>query len=155
MTRIQLSTFINAPITNVFDTARNIDIHMASAKNTKEKAIAGTTHGPIGLDETVTWRGRHFGIYLKHQSKITAYTHPSYFVDEMIKGHFKSFKHQHIFKETTSGTEMIDILEYETPFGVFGKLFDFMILKKHLTDFLGDRNSFIKSSVENVTTSSS
>lgn len=67
-----------------------------------------------------------------------------YFVDEMEEGHFKSFKHQHLFKETNGVTTMIDILEYETPFGLFGKLFDFLFLKKHLSHFLLNRNQILK-----------
>jgi ligand-binding SRPBCC domain-containing protein len=62
----------------------------------------------------------------------------------MVKGCFKTFKHQHLFHKTSSGTEMIDILEYETPYGVLGKLFDNLVLKKHLTQFLTARNQSIK-----------
>lgn len=147
MTTIKLSTIINAPITHVFDAARNIDLHMDSAINTNEKAIAGRTSGLINLHETVTWRGKHFGIYLRHQSKITALKYPTYFVDEMIKGSFKSFKHQHIFKSNTTNTEMIDILVYETPYGIFGEILNFLAIKRHLIQFIRSRNKYIKSKV--------
>ncbi len=148
MTIIHLKTEIKAPIEEVFDLSRNIDFHIHSAKKTNEKAINGITSGLIELNETVTWRGKHFGIYLTHQSKITCLQFPDHFTDEMITGHFKSFKHQHIFHTTTFGTKMIDILEYKTPYGVFGKLFNQVLLKKHLTDFLTARNQSIKSYVE-------
>ncbi|WP_299442533.1 SRPBCC family protein [uncultured Aquimarina sp.] len=150
MTTIQLSTVIQAPLENVFDAARNIDLHINSAKNTKEKAIAGRTSGLIALYETVTWRGRHFGMYLTHQSKITSLRYPTFFIDEMISGHFKRFKHQHVFKKTSTGTEMIDVLEYITPYGFFGRVFDRLILKKHLTEFLTTRNQFIKMKIEKL-----
>jgi len=150
MTTIQLSTVIQAPLENVFDAARNIDLHMNSAKKTKEKAIAGRTSGLIDLYETVTWKGKHFGMYLTHQSKITSLKYPTYFIDEMISGHFKKFKHQHVFKETSTGTEMIDILEYNTPYGFLGNIFDRLILKKHLTTFLTSRNQFIKIETEKL-----
>ncbi|KAA1245592.1 SRPBCC family protein [Aquimarina sp. RZ0] len=148
MTIIKLSTIINAPITSVFDAARNIDLHMDSAINTNEKAIAGRTSGLIELHETVTWKGKHFGIYLTHQSKITVLKYPTYFVDEMIKGRFKTFKHQHVFNDNTIHTEMIDILEYETSYGVFGKILSFLALKKHITQFMTIRNKYIKSKTE-------
>jgi len=149
MTTIRLSTIINASIENVFDAARSIDLHMNSAKKTNEKAIAGRISGLIELDETVTWKGKHFGIYLTHQSRITALEHPTYFVDEMIKGHFRTFRHQHVFKKITKGTEMIDILTYETPYGYLGKIFDQLVLKKHMTKFLLSRNTFIKANTQN------
>ncbi|WP_106792536.1 SRPBCC family protein [Aquimarina sp. Aq78] len=152
MTTIRLTTQIKAPVKKVFDLARSIDFHMISAEKTKEKAIAGRTSGLIELGETVTWRGQHFGIYLIHKSIITAYDYPNNFTDEMIKGCFKTFKHQHIFHKTPSGTEMIDILKYEIPYGILGIFFDNLILKKHLTQFLTTRNQSIKLHLESKNT---
>ncbi len=148
MTTIHLKTKIKAPIKKVFDLSRSIDFHLHSAKRTKEKAIDGITSGLIGLNETVTWKGKHFGFYLKHQSKITSFDSPYHFTDEMIKGHFISFKHQHLFRKTKYGTEMIDILTYETPYGIFGKIADSLMLKTHLTEFLMFRNQHIKLHLE-------
>jgi len=150
MNVIKLQTYINAPITMVFNAARDLDLHIVSAGKTKEKAIAGKTSGQIELYETVTWKGKHFGFWLTHQSKITSMRYPTFFIDEMINGHFKSFKHQHIFRETDAGTEMIDLLEYHTPYGFLGRLFDQWFLNIHLTTFLQQRNSFLKKKVENL-----
>ena len=72
MTTINLTTIVKAPIQKVFDINRNIDIHQNSASGTNEKAIAGVTSGLINLNETVTWRGKHFGFYLTHKSRMTA-----------------------------------------------------------------------------------
>lgn len=148
MTIIHLVTEIKAPIITVFNNARDIDLHQQSASKTQEKAIAGRTTGLIEKGETVTWRGKHFGVYLKHQSIITAMDFPISFVDEMVVGHFKSFKHQHFFEEKNGITFMQDILQYETPFWFFGKLFDFLFLKKHLTKFLLERNKILKETAE-------
>lgn len=74
---------------------------------------------------------------------------PNYFFDEQVKGHFKSFKHQHIFKQIENQTIMTDILEYETPFGFIGKLFDKFILQKHLTNFILHRNQILEELSEN------
>ena len=149
MTTIVLQTEIDAPIQVVFDLARSIDAHMQSAEKTNEKAIAGVTSGWIGLNETVTWKGKHFGIWIWHQSKITDFVPPEFFTDEMEKGRFKSFRHEHYFSEVDGKTLMTDNLSYETPFGIFGKLFDRLLLKKHLTDFLLKRNAFLKQAAEN------
>lgn len=149
MSTIDLTTKIKAPIKTVFDASRNIDIHQQSASSSKEKAIAGITSGLINLNETVTWRGKHFGIFLSHKSRITAMNFYDYFVDEMEKGKFKSFKHEHFFEEKNGVTTMTDKLQYETPFGIIGKLFDVLFLKKHLTDFILDRNEVLKSVSEN------
>mgnify|MGYP005989100041 CR=1 FL=1 len=150
MTTINLITKINAPKKIVFDLARNIDVHQESASKTSEKAIAGTTSGLINLNETVTWKGKHFGLYLTHTSKITEMTLYDYFADEMIKGNFKSFKHEHSFIEKNGKTVMIDNLMYETPFGIFGTLFDKLILKKHMINFLINRNQVLKQEAEKM-----
>lgn len=144
MTTIYLETKIKAPRQIVFDASRDIDIHQKSASKTSEKAIAGITSGLINLNETVTWRGKHFGFYLTHKSRITAMNFYNYFVDEMEKGKFKTFKHEHFFEEQNGITIMKDKLQYETPFGIFGELFDILFLEKHLTQFLLERNKTLK-----------
>jgi ligand-binding SRPBCC domain-containing protein len=144
MTTINLTTKIKAPKQIVFDASRNIDIHQQSASPTNEKAIAGVKSGLINLNETVTWRGKHFGFYLTHKSRITVMNLYDYFVDEMEHGKFKSFKHEHFFEEENGITIMKDKMQYETPFGFFRKLFDFLFLKRHLTNFLFERNKVLK-----------
>ncbi|MCD0470945.1 SRPBCC family protein [Flavobacterium sp. JAS] len=144
MTTIHLTTKIKATKQIVFDASRNIDIHQQSASPSKEKAIEGVTSGLINLNETVTWRGKHFGFYITHKSRITAMNFYEYFVDEMEKGKFKSFKHEHFFEEKNGFIIMKDKLQYETPFGIFGELFDILFLEKHLTNFLLERNKTLK-----------
>ena len=148
MTTIHLKTNIKAPILTVFDLSRDISLHEASTENTREKAIAGRTSGKINLGETVTWRAKHFGFYLKHTSLISEFKSPTYFVDEMTEGVFKSLHHQHLFNEIDNETEMIDIFKYEVPYGIFGRLFNYFILKSYLTKFLLQRNQYIKQKAE-------
>ncbi|MFN3754569.1 SRPBCC family protein [Flavobacterium sp.] len=149
MTTIRLITKINAPIQTVFDLARNIDVHQQSMVQSNEKAIAGRTSGLIELGETVTFRGKHFGFYLKHQSQITEMESPNYFVDEMIKGQFKYFRHEHTFVTQNGHTAMIDFLQYKVPFGIVGKLFNKILLRKHLENLLSKRNRILKNLAEN------
>jgi ligand-binding SRPBCC domain-containing protein len=148
MTTIHLQTYIKAPIQKVFDCSRDIDFHIKSVSKTNETAIAGITSGLINLNETVTWRGKHFGFYLTHKSRITVMSFYDYFVDEMEEGKFKIFKHEHFFEQQNGVTIMTDQLYYETPFGIFGKLFNYLFLKKHLTIFLLNRNKALKETLE-------
>lgn len=148
MTTIKITTHYFAPIETVFNTNRDIDIHQQSASKTEEIAIAGITSGLINKNETVTWKGKHFGVYLTHQSLISEMIFPTYFVDEQLKGQFKNFKHQHFFEQKENYVEVRDLLEYETPFGIFGKLFDKLLLKKHLTNFIIHRNAVLKDLAE-------
>lgn len=149
MTTINLITKINAPIQTVFDLNRNIDIHKQSISKSKETAIDGITTGLINLNETVTWRGKHFGIYQTHKSLISEMEIPHSFVDEMTEGRFKIFKHRHTFTEENGIIIMKDEIQYKTPFGIFGKLFDKLILKNYLTILIKERNDFVKTLAEN------
>ncbi len=148
MPKIELKTEINAPLQIVFDLSRSIDLHKISTGNTNEEAIAGRTSGLIELNESVTWRARHFGIYQTLTSKITDFKSPEYFVDEMQKGAFKWFKHQHFFSATAYGTLMTDIFEYESPLGFLGRVADILFLKRYMIKLLEKRNQTIKEFAE-------
>ena len=148
MAIIVLDTIINAPIEKVFDLSRSIDLHIESTKQTGEKAIAGRKSGLIELGETVTWRAKHFGIWQNLTSKITDYTYPTFFADEMVGGAFKSFRHEHHFSVAENGTLMRDVFMFESPLGALGKLGNFLFLKKYMTDLLVERNRVIKNAAE-------
>ncbi|WP_405251701.1 cell division protein [Dokdonia sp. Asnod3-C12] len=144
MTTIRLTTHIDAPIEYVFDRSRDIDFHKNTASKTQERTIAGVQSGYISMGETVTWKGKHFGLWLTHESLITAFEAPKYFVDEMITGNFKNFKHEHYFTQTGNTTIMKDALSYKVPYGFIGVIFDNLFLKSYLTRFLKTRNAAIK-----------
>ncbi|RYY34651.1 MAG: cell division protein [Sphingobacteriaceae bacterium] len=146
--KIVLNTLINAPIETVFDLSRSIDLHIESTKHTGEKAIAGRTSGLIELGESVTWQAKHFGIVQQLTSKITEYNRTHYFVDEMVKGAFKSFRHEHRFNKANGQTVMTDIFCFEAPFGWIGWLFSKLVLKRYMTDLLRKRNAVIKAVAE-------
>jgi ligand-binding SRPBCC domain-containing protein len=149
MPTINLQTHISAPTQKVFDLSRDIDFHQKSASHTQEKAIAGRTSGLIELGESVTWEGVHFGFKLKHTSVISEMEAPIYFVDEMSKGLFKYFRHEHHFEEVEDGTLMTDTLHFEAPLGVLGKLVSILVLKGYLRRFLERRNAALKVELEN------
>ena len=148
MTQIKITTTINAPIEIVFKNSRNIDIHQYSASKTNEKAIAGRTSGLCELGDEVTWRAKHFGIYQTLSSKITRLKAPLYFQDCMVKGAFSFIKHDHFVEEKDGITLMKDVFAYGVPYGIFGKLFDRIILKKYMTNLLVERNRVIKEVAE-------
>ncbi|MEM9340062.1 MAG: SRPBCC family protein [Bacteroidota bacterium] len=148
MPEINLQTIIHAPIERCFDLSRSIDLHKISTKHTDEEAVDGVTSGLINLNEFVTWRARHFGIHQKLTTRITELDRPKFFVDEMIKGAFKGFRHEHHFEATQVGVLMTDIFNYRSPFGILGKLIDVLILERYMTRLLIKRNEIIKEFAE-------
>ncbi|QQD13418.1 SRPBCC family protein [Sphingobacterium sp. UDSM-2020] len=148
MPKIEIITIINAPIALCFDLARSIDLHTISTSKTNEKAIGGRTQGLIELHEYVTWQATHFGIRQILTSKITAFERPYYFVDEQISGAFKSLYHEHVFEQDGEKVIMKDIFTFQSPMGIFGKLFNKLILTAYLRKFLMTRNNMIKEFAE-------
>lgn len=148
MTHIYLETLIDAPIERVFDLSRSIDLHKLSTVKTNEEAIAGKIKGLIDLNETVTWRAKHFGVYQKMTVKIVEFKKPEMFADKMLKGAFKSMNHIHRFKMVDGKTMMIDEFSFTSPLGYLGKIFNSLFLKSYLTKFLVERNDIIKSIAE-------
>lgn len=148
MPKIELTTEITSKIDICFDLARSIDLHKISTEKTNEETIEGKVSGLIGLNEYVTWQATHFGIKQKLTSKITAYKRPHYFVDEQLKGIFKSIRHQHKFEQFEERVIMTDIFEFHSPFGLLGKLFNKLILTNYLQKLLIDRNNVIKEFAE-------
>jgi len=148
MPRIKLKTEIKANKKIVFDLSRSIDLHKISTKHTNESAIDGKTHGLIEINESVTWKAKHFGFYQKLTSKITEFESPNLFVDEMVKGAFKKFRHEHHFQDFNNGTLMIDFFDYESLFGVLGQLANKLFLNTYLINLLEKRNEIIKEFAE-------
>lgn len=148
MTTINLTTEIKAPIERCFDVSRDVELHQVSAEGTSERIVAGRTKGLCELNDEITWEAVHFGIRQRLSVKIVAMNRPYSFTDTMIKGAFKSMRHEHTFEEQNRMTFMKDIFMYEVPFGFIGKLFDMLVLKRYMTSFLVTRNAILKSYVE-------
>jgi ligand-binding SRPBCC domain-containing protein len=144
-------TPIHAPIARCFDLARSVEVHLAGNVHWGEKAIAtaGVTSGLIGLGERVTWRARHFGVWWKLTSQITAMDRPVFFEDAMIRGAFRWMKHEHFFRSVSPDeTEMRDVFRFAAPLGILGRLAEFAVLRRYMQALLGERNAVIREIAE-------
>jgi ligand-binding SRPBCC domain-containing protein len=149
MAEINLATHVNAPADRLFDLSRSIDFHCHSTSRTRERAVGAVTGGLIGLNQEVTWRARHFMLWQELTVKVTAFTHPTHFRDEQVKGAFKSMRHDHYFDPQSDGsTLMRDVFAYETPFGPVGRIFDRLFLQHYFRRFLAERNTLLKNAAE-------
>lgn len=148
MPHIRVVTRIAAPIELCFDLARDIDLHVRSQDASGERAVAGRTSGLIELGESVTWEAKHLGVRQRFTSKITAFDRPHGFRDEMIRGAFRSFVHEHRFTACGSETEMIDDLRFRSPLGPLGWFVDRTFLTRYLRRLLAERGQMIKAEAE-------
>jgi ligand-binding SRPBCC domain-containing protein len=145
---ITVETWIQASQQACFDAARDLDLHVRSLAHTNETAVGGRTSGLIGMDEEVTWRGRHFGITQHFTSRITAFESPGYFQDSMQRGAFKSFVHDHFFLPCDSGTCMKDVVDFSAPLGLLGRIAESLILRRYVERLIAKRAAIIKEAVE-------
>lgn len=148
MPSLHLTTFIAAPVARVFDLARSIEMHKQSMTKHKEEAVAGIRFGLIEKNETVTWKAKHFFKTRFLRSEITKMIKPEMFIDEQVEGDFKSMKHEHHFKPCENGTIMIDLVEFEAPYGSFGRVFSKLYLTGYLKNLIEQRNKAIKEFAE-------
>jgi ligand-binding SRPBCC domain-containing protein len=143
MPLIELTTVVRAPHERVFDLARSIDAHQHTTSGTWERAVAGVTHGLIGMGDEVTWEARHFGVRQRLTVRVTAFDRPKRFQDIMISGAFKRMFHDHEFAEHPEGTLMRDRFEFASPLGFLGKLADGLFLAAYMRRFLIQRNAVL------------
>jgi ligand-binding SRPBCC domain-containing protein len=148
MSLIELKTVIHAPAHVCFDLARNIDVHVLAPSLLKHKAVGGVTTGLINLGEHVSWEGKFLGIRQRMTSKIVTLDSPRTFTDEMQHGPFKRWRHTHRFEPCEEGTIVFDRVEFASPFGPLGAMFDALILKRFMTVFLVAHNKYIKEVAE-------
>ena len=72
-------------------------------------------------------------------TEITYVRDKSFFVDEQRVGPYKLWHHEHHFKEVEGGVEMIDIVSYQPPFGILGKLVHPLIIRPKLEQIFAYR----------------
>ena len=145
---IELLTSINAARELCFDLTRDIELHIRSTQGTGELAVSGVTTGLMKLGEEVTWEATHFGVRQKLTSRITRYDRPGHFRDSQVRGAFHRFDHDHFFTVESDGTMMRDVFDYESPFGLLGRLADRWFLRSYMTKLLKNRALVIKAAAE-------
>lgn len=131
---VRVVTDMAAAVQACFDALRSVDVHLESMAASNERVVAGPSTGLISAGQEVTWEGRHFGVLWRMTSRITEFEPPRRFVDEMVRGPFASFRHEHLFEDCRGCTRMIDIVEFRTRLRAVGDLPAGMYLRRLLAD---------------------
>ena len=149
MTEFEVKTFIAASPERCFDLARDVDFHARSLAHTGERVVERTGQGLLVLEDEVTFEGRHFGVRQRLRARITAFDRPRYFRDEMVRGAFRSFLHDHVFEPTSGGTMMRDRLQFAAPGWPLGVLVERFVLRPYLARLVAARGHGIRQAAEN------
>lgn len=144
MPRLTIRTEIAASPERCFDLSRSIDLHLESMA--RERAVAGVTSGLIDIGQEVSWEARHFGLTWRMTSRITQLDAPVRFVDEMVRGPFSRFRHEHLFEPGDGGTLMTDVVEFEMP----GSVLTNPAARAYLRHLLLVRNRLIRAKAEDA-----
>lgn len=139
------SICIQAPITRCFALSTNLAI---VRKELGMRAVAGRTEGCVRGGDTVRWEGWKFGFPQFHVSLISEFEEPFYFQDRMLNGRFKSFAHDHRFRETSAGVLLEDELQFSLPFGVAGRAVGQVIMVPYIRKLMRERFAMLKEIAE-------
>lgn len=80
-----------------------------------------------------------FGIPTNWVTEITHIKDKSYFVDEQRVGPYKIWHHQHIILPKNNGVIMKDIVSYQPPFGVLGRIANALVIRNTLNEIFDYR----------------
>lgn len=69
---------------------------------------------------------------------------PRHFRDSLVAGAFERFDHDHHFESVAGQTLMKDTFDYTSPFGILGRIADFVFLRRYMSRLLRTRNDLIK-----------
>jgi ligand-binding SRPBCC domain-containing protein len=148
MARIELETFVRASPEACYALALNVQAHLDSTQQTGERVLNAPAGGQLALGDVVTWEARHFGVRQRLTVRITAASPPRHFRDELVRGAFKTLRHDHYFEAVAGGTMMRDVFDFSSPAGMVGRWFDQLFLTQYLTRFLLSRNAILKKMLE-------
>lgn len=83
-------------------------------------------------------------ISLNWATEITQVKDQKYFIDNQISGPYKIWHHEHHFKEVQGGVEMRDILYYQLPYGILGRIAHRIFVRKKVKEIFNFRYKKIK-----------
>ena len=71
-------------------------------------------------------------VFTKWVTRISKVEENKFFIDEQWSGPYKAWHHEYHFKEIDEGIEITDIITYQMPFGLLGKIVQLFIVKKQI-----------------------
>ena len=103
------------------------------------------TPSPILMKEgqIIDYTIRIFGFRVRWRTIITEFANNKMFIDQQLKGPYSMWHHTHIFKDLNGKVEMTDKIIYVMPFGIIGRIVNFMLVQKDLNSIFSFRKDVI------------
>jgi ligand-binding SRPBCC domain-containing protein len=166
MGSIRLQSELPGRVDDTLRASLDLDVELTAGSRwhirTVRRGEVFRTSGVIGERELVRWSVRLCGVVpVSHTSLITSVVPDdgnggATFVDEMVSGFFREYRHAHAFRpsrtggpggttaNTSNSTTMDDDVSWTSPFGPIGVLADRLFVRRVLLRLLQDRNEEIR-----------
>jgi ligand-binding SRPBCC domain-containing protein len=104
------------------------------------------TPAPIvmGAGTLIDYELHLYGMPVRWRTLIEEFAPERSFTDVQVRGPYRTWRHRHEFEESSSGTEMRDLVEYEMPLGAFGRIARSLFVRSSLDRIFDHRNASIK-----------
>lgn len=123
MKQFKHSFVVDAPIDQVWKFYTNIN-HLKIITPAKMGIEIYGSHDDVFQEGSEFWIGAKMIMKSRWHSKITA-CKPYEYVDEMISGNFKRWRHVHKFNRVQDDkTEVVDQIDFQLPLGLIGMIFE-------------------------------
>ena len=127
MNQIIQTSLINCNLEELFEFHLDSqNITKITPSNTKVELLSEDT--PAFEGKIVKLQTTRMFISIIWEVRIEKLEKPNILVDLAIKSPFNYWKHQHVFTQKGNQCELKDIIEFELPFGVLGKIVEPFLL---------------------------
>lgn len=111
-----------------------------------ELRFAILTPGPIEMraGAVIDYRLSLVGVPFRWRTRIEVFEPEDRFIDVQARGPYKTWRHQHEFREVPGGTALYDRVEYELPFGPLGDVVHAAIVRRQLDAIFSYRRATIE-----------
>jgi ligand-binding SRPBCC domain-containing protein len=148
MAQIIIETIIEAPAATCFSLIRDEGVRFEAAFFRAADIKHQFDRGTVEMGQVVTFKEKLLGFDQTLTLQVVELEPARRFLDEMIDGPFREFRHLHEFNDSRRKTLMRDTLDWTLPFGILGTLADKLFVERHLRGIVTRRNERLRSLAE-------
>ena len=100
--------------------------------------------GAIGAGTLLDYELRWHVFPIRWRTEIVEWDPPHRFADVQLRGPYRSWHHTHSFRDEEGSTRMTDVVRYQLPFGIFGRVAHAIRLRRDLERVFDYRSSAIE-----------
>jgi ligand-binding SRPBCC domain-containing protein len=146
MAHFEHSSVIAAPRSKVFNFIADIK-NLNTIMQPEYKTELVSPANKMAQGEEYELRVSRFGISVLWGVLIEEFKPEEMFRDRQTHGPFALWLHTHKFEDHGQGTLLHDVIEYDVPFGLLGKLLDDVVIRRELSQLFQSRHQKIQSMV--------